>query len=248
MSPLSPEVTAPSAPPATALAEAREHLWRHGWALLLDVMPTDLLDALSHEADRLVAEVPAGVHRSAATDLTGGVLVMNGLDARSDLLYDVARTPAMTSIADAMLGKASIPIHTEYFGKPQAGAAPTPPHQDQVFYQHHFDDEPAVTFWTPLQDVLPGAGALEYGSPCPAPGSLLPHHGSDSPDFGAQLVDAALYTFTPVAAPRRSCLVHHAYVVHRSGPMTSEVPRRVFAFNYRGSSYREARRRTCPRS
>ena len=59
MSPLSPEITSPSALPAAALAEARDHLWRHGWAVLPDVMPPDLLDALSHEADHLLADVPA---------------------------------------------------------------------------------------------------------------------------------------------------------------------------------------------
>lgn len=248
MSPLSRDMTSPRALPDDELSTARAHLQRHGWVVLPEVMPEALLDDLSGEADRLLSTVESGVHASSATDRSGGVLVMNGLDARSDLLFDLARTPTMIAAAEALLGKAAIPIHTEYFGKPTAGADPTPPHQDQVFYQHHFNDEPAITFWTPLQEVTPGRGALEYASPCPAVGDLRPHHGSDSPDFGAQLIDTTGFSFTPVTVPRGACLVHHAYVVHRSGPMSDDAPRRVFAFNYRGSSYRQGRRRAVGQS
>ncbi len=229
----------PVVPLDDVLRAARDQLWNQGWTLLPDVLPTPLLDVLTNEADRLLATVSTGVGRQSATDDGGGVLVMNGLDARSELLFDLARTEALRGIAEFLLDKAVMPIHIEYFGKPRAGAEPTPPHQDQVFYQDHFNDEPAVTFWCPLQDVTLGLGALEYGSPCPDQGCLLPHRKSATVDFGAELVDATPYTFVPASVPRGSCLVHHSYVVHRSGPMTDDRPRRVFAFNYRGSSFRQ---------
>lgn len=222
---------------------ARDQLWSQGWTLLPNVFPVPVLHALMGEANRLLTTVPVGVGRQAATDGRGGVLVMNGLDARSELLFDLARTDALRGMAEFLLDKAAMPIHIEYFGKPRAGAEATPPHQDQVFYQDHFNDEPAVTFWCPLQDVAIGSGALEYGSPSPGQGCLLPHRGSATIDFGAELVDATGYTFAPAPVPQGGCLVHHSYVVHRSGPMTDDRPRRVFAFNYRGSSFRERLRR-----
>jgi Phytanoyl-CoA dioxygenase (PhyH) len=226
-------------PPDDVLRSARDQLWGQGWTLLPDVLPGTLLDGLTVEADRLLATVPAGVGRRSATDDSGGVLVMNGLDARSELLFDLARTEALRGMAEFLLEKAAMPIHIEYFGKPREGAEPTPAHQDQLFYQDHFNDEPAITFWCPLHDVPVGLGALEYGSPAPAQGHLLQHRRSATIDFGAELVDATAYAFLPAPVPRGSCLVHHSYVVHRSGPMTYDRPRRVFAFNYRGSSFRE---------
>jgi hypothetical protein len=244
MSRQSTESLAPAIPSGEALRRARDQLWRDGWTLLPDVVPAPVVDALNGEANRLLAEVRPGVERQSATDEDGGVLVMNSLDAHSELLFDFARTDAFLRLAEVMLGKAPMPVHSEYFGKPGAGAEPTPPHQDQVFYESHFNDEPAITFWIPLQDVLLGEGAMEYGSPCPAPGKLLPHRKSAAVEFGAQLVDAAGYTFTPVPVPRGGCIVHHSYAVHRSGPMTGSRPRRVLAFNYRGSSYREYLRRS----
>jgi len=233
------DALAPTAPSHEVLLTSREQLWRQGWTLVSDILSGAVLDALGAEADRLLHSVPAGVERQSATDDAGGVLVMNGLDARSELLFDFARTDALIGMAELLLGKAAMPIHIEYFGKPRAGTEATPPHQDQVFYEDHFNDEPAITFWCPLQDVPDGAGALEYGSPVPSPSGLLPHRRSANVDFGAELVDATAYAFTRVPVPRGGCLVHHSYVVHRSGPMTLDQPRRVFAFNYRGSSFRE---------
>lgn len=221
------------------LKAAREELWGRGWTRLPDILPRTMLDLLNDEADRLLAEVPAGPNARSATDAHGGVLVMNGLDARSEMLFDFARTPALTTMAAFLLGKVAMPIHIEYFGKPKAGAEPTPPHQDQVFYQDHFSDEPAITFWCPLQDVPVGAGALEYASLAAANGVLLPHRGSRTVDFGAQLADADGFEFVRAPVAAGDCLVHHAYTVHRSGPMAGQGPRRVFAFNYRGSSFRQ---------
>jgi len=247
MSRQSTECLAPTVPSADILQDAHDRLWRDGWALLPGVVPAPVLDVLNDEADRLLATVRPGVEKESATDGGGGVLVMNSLDARSGFLFDFARTGSFLRLAELLLGKAPMPVHTEYFGKPAAGAEPTPPHQDQVFYESHFNDEPAITFWIPLQDVLVGDGAMEYGSPCPAPGTLLPHRKSATVDFGAQLVEVKGYTFAPVAVPRGSCIVHHSYAVHRSGPMTRGRPRRVFAFNYRGSSYRDYLRRAAER-
>lgn len=235
---------APAVPPDDILQTARDELWGQGWTLLPRVLPSPLIDALTSEVDRLLAEVPTGVGSRSATDDGGGVLTMNGLDGRSELLFDLARSEALLGMAEFLLAKAAMPIHIEYFGKPRAGAAATPPHQDQIFYQDHFNDEPAITFWLPLHKVAVGHGVLEYGSPCPPQGCLLPHRSSAAIDFGAELVDPTAYTYVPAPVPRGGCLVHHSYVVHRSGPMAYDRPRQVFAFNYRGSSYRE-RLRQC---
>lgn len=239
MSPLAGELLAPDTPDADTLCAARDKLWDEGWAVLPGFLSPGALIALNREAGRLLAEAEDRAAPTYATDRAGGVLVMNGLDARSEVLFDFARTGAFVDVAEFLLGKAVIPIHAEYFGKPARGAVPTPPHQDQVFYQDHFTDERAITFWCPLQDVVEGGGALEYLTPAAPYGVLLAHRESAAIGFGAELADASGLQFAPVAVSAGSCLVHHAYTVHRSGPMLVDRPRRVFAFNFRGSSYRE---------
>jgi hypothetical protein len=233
------DLLSPLVPSAETLRAARDQLWTDGWTVLSGFLPELALEALNAEADRLLAGAPAGVNRSSATDQVGGVLVMNSLDARSELLFDLARTPAFMEVAEFLLQKAVMPIHIEYFGKPGRGAKPTPPHQDQVFYNSHFNDERAITFWCPLQDVPVASGALQYRIPALEYGVFLPHRTSDTVDFGAELVDATGWDYTLAPVDRGSCLVHHSYAVHRSGGMAVDAPRRVFAFNYRGSAYRE---------
>lgn len=224
-------------PDQSVLDAARLDLDERGWAQVEGLLDADRLNMFSSEVSRIIAETQTGVTATSAA-VDDGVLVINSLDAASEILFDFARTDYMMGLAETFLGKRAQPIHIEFFGKPAPGSPPTPPHQDQIFYNDHFDDEPAVTFWCPLEDVSHDSGCLEYGTPYPA-GTLLPHRQSDALDFGAQLTDDSSYTYTPVAVSAGDCLVHTAYVVHRSGPMRSSRPRRVLAFNYRGSSYRE---------
>src|SRR5437879_4501007 len=87
------------------LENARRPLWQQGWAVLPDFLPEPLLDVLDREAGRLTALTPAGVGRTYATDPDGGVLVMNGLDARSELLFELARSTPLISAARALLSR-----------------------------------------------------------------------------------------------------------------------------------------------
>jgi hypothetical protein len=218
-------------------------LWADGWTVLPGFLPELVLDALNAEADRLLAAAAAGVDRNFVMAPAGGVLVMSGLDARSELLFDLARTSAFMKVTEFLLEKAAMPIHIKYFGKPGRGAEATPPHQDQVFYDSHFNDERAITFWCPLQEVPVASGALQYQTPALDYGVLLPHLTSDTVDFSAEMVDATSGDYTPVPVARGSVLVHHSYAAHRSGGMAVDAPRQVFAFSYRGSAYREHLRR-----
>jgi Phytanoyl-CoA dioxygenase (PhyH) len=237
------DLLSPLVPSAETLRSARDQLWADGWTVLPGFLPERVLDALNAEADRLLAAAPADVDRNIALDPAGAVLVMSGLDARSELLFDLARTSAFMKVTEFLLEKAAMPIHIKYLGKPGRGAEAAPPHQDQVFYDGHFNDERAITFWCPLQEVATASGALQYRTPPLDYGVLLPHLTSGTVDFGAEMVDVTSRDYTPVPVARGSVLVHHSYAAHRSGGMAVDAPRRVFAFSYRGSAYREHLRR-----
>lgn len=233
----------PSVPSLERLRSARDQLWADGWTVLPGFLPEPVLDALNAEADRLLAAAQSGDDRDCDVDPGGVVQAMSALDARSELLFDLARTSAFLEVAEFLLEKAAMPIHIKYFGKPAGGVAATPPHQDQRFYDSHFNDERAIAFWCPLQAVPVSSGALQYRTPALDYGVLLPHLTASTVDFGAELVDATSRDYLPVPVARGAALVHHSYAAHRSGAMTVDAPRRVFAFSYRGSAYREYLRR-----
>jgi ectoine hydroxylase-related dioxygenase (phytanoyl-CoA dioxygenase family) len=161
---------------------------------------------------------------------------MNRIDKESDVLYDLARHPTMIGIASELLGKPAVSLHVEYFAKPPHSLRSTPPHQDHVFYLEHFDDEMALSFWLALDDVTAASGALEYATPCAR--ELLPHIPSSAPDFDFELPDVDGLEFAVAVVPRGGCVLHHSYVIHRSGGNRTERPRRALVFNYRGSPYR----------
>jgi hypothetical protein len=229
-------------PAAETLLFARDQLWSDGWTVLPGFLPDRVLSVLIAEADRLLAD-PPGVDNGSANDLPWDTPVMNGLDARSELLFDLARTPAFMGVTEFLLEKAAIPIHIKYFGAPRRGTEATAPLQDQVFYDRHFNDERAITFWCPLQDVPVESGALQFRTPALDYGIFLPYLASCAMNCSAGTVDGISLDYTAVPVSRGTVLVHHSYAVHRSGAMTVDAPRRVFAFSYRGSAYREHLRR-----
>jgi ectoine hydroxylase-related dioxygenase (phytanoyl-CoA dioxygenase family) len=207
--------------------------------VLPDFFPEPVLDALNAEADRLLSATWADADSDFVMDPAEGMLMMSRLDARSELLFDLARTAAFMTAAESLLEKAAMPINIKYFGRPGRGAEATSPHQDQVFYDSHFNDERAITFWCPLHEVHASSGSLQYRTPALDYGILLPHLTSGATDFGAELIEAAGWNYTTVPIARGSVLVHHAYAVHRSHGMAADAPRRIFALSYRGSAYRE---------
>lgn len=213
-------------------------LWMKGWVVLYDLLSDKILKKLEEEAIILKKNIEPGVKSSSVTDSDNEVLVMNSLFSKSEFLYDFARDPEFIRISEILLKKASIPIHCEYFCKPNQDAEATPPHQDQIFYNDHFNDELAITFWCPLNNINLGDGALEYAK-IENLMELLPHKQSSSLDFGMELIEHSHFTFTPVQLNRGDCIVHHAYTIHRSEKKVSNSCREAFAFNYRSSSFRE---------
>ncbi len=216
-----------------------EIILQNGYYSFDDFASFQLVNSLLEEIQSLQDNFTSSSCYGVYHDTQGRVLVMNKLDRESDFLFDFSRNPIMLNIAKAFLGKPAIPLHVEYFSKPTDGISYTPPHQDHIFYQDHFDDELAISFWIALDDVSANSGALEY-SLTPTI-SLLPHKPSDTIDFGCELESKNIsgLSFATVVIPRGGCIVHHSYSIHRTQPNRSGKPRRAVVFNYRGSPYLE---------
>jgi len=227
-------------PAADELDGIRDELTTSGYKVLPRFAEPALLAALRDEAVRLstgLAGHPEGT--SISRDAHGRVLSMHYLDRHSDLLFDLTRLTPLADLAETLLESRCVPFLTEYFAKPAVRSEATPPHQDQIFYQDHFGDELAVTFWIALTDVTADDGVLQYAVPQPKLGEMLKHRVSDVQNFGAELVDDAGLTFVSAPVPAGGVVVHHSYAVHRSDEMRGTSPRSAFALNFRRSPHRQ---------
>lgn len=225
-------------PAGPELEGAAEQLYREGFVLLKQVLPVALIKELQDELELVSGAVAEDSRAMISFDADDEVLSLHGLDKYSEMVFDVTREPALIGLAEGLLRQPAIPFLTEYFAKPSAGAAATPPHQDQVFYNSHFDDELAITFWCPLTEVTLDDAPLEYGRPATDLWNLLPHGASSAPNFSRELAEGFPPSYVPVPASPGDIVVHHAFAVHRTRVKSGEGPRQAFAMNFRSSPVR----------
>jgi hypothetical protein len=223
----------------TEVEVARTALFSAGYCHLRQVLPAPVLGTLSREVRRLSENAVTERRQTGWFYNDDGDLVgAQNLDQFSDEIFRLARTRGLTAIAERLVGGARcVPFLTEYFGKPARRSAPTPTHQDQVFYRRFFDGELGITLWCPLVDIGPADAPLEYAAPNAVPGQYLEHGDSDT--FGAEIANPGRFTFRTVTAARGDIVVHHAYSIHRSAANTSgSRDRAAVAFSYRTSQVR----------
>ena len=224
------------------LAEKRRSLLDKGYVVFEKLLDPDGVARVLEELQQIMNRPYGSDDCTVLRDEHGFVAVMNGLDKASDFLFDLARRPELLSMAEGLLAKRVVPLHTEYFAKPPlrpSNESPVlfPSHQDHAFYHNHFGNEMAISVWIALDDVTVERGAVEFGSPAQI--RLLPHRNSAYFGFGQELVDEDGFTFEPVPVPRGGALIHHSFAVHRSGSNRTPNLRRAVVFNYRGSDFRQ---------
>lgn len=226
----------PSLDPASVAAR-RKALLDDGYLVLPEFLDDDGVAVLIAEIDTLINEHDPGRGYLMLRDANGFPVAMNRMDRVSDLLFDLAREPALIDVASVLLDKPAISLHTEYFAKAATQGPAVPAHQDHAFYEAHFAEELAVSLWVALDEVTEDGSALEYATKSPF--HLLPHRPSPAPDFDYELADPAGLEFRPVAVRRGGCIAFHSFAIHRVSPNRSGRPRRALVFNYRGSPYRQ---------
>lgn len=114
--------------------------------------------------------------------------------------------------------------------KPAGYGIATPWHQDQAYHNPAFHYR-NINFWLPMDGATVEGGCMHYvrGS---HRGPILPHEYLDPRSKETALVaqDQAYWSAngTAVPCPRRSCTLHHSYLLHYAGPNTTDQPRRAY--------------------
>lgn len=145
--------------------------------------------------------------------------------------------PRWNELAESLLGEEVIARGTEWFNKPAGTNSPTPPHQDN----HYFNFEPphVLTMWLALEDVDEENGCLRYVSGSHLKGRR-PHALSHVLGFSQGITD-----FGPEDEANEVCmtlrandlLIHHGWTIHRAEPNRSATRHRPsFAIVFQGVS------------
>jgi len=152
---------------------------------------------------------------------------------------DYVRHPAWLALARALLGEEAEGQAPEWFNKPPGPESPTPPHQDNYYF--NLKPPNVLTVWLALDQVDAGNGCLRY-----VPGShrrgLRPHGRSNVLGFSQGIADygpADLAHEAEIHLQPGDAVVHHGETIHRAEPNRSrDRQRRAFAMVCRGVSCR----------
>ncbi len=152
---------------------------------------------------------------------------------------DYTKHPKWLALARTVLGEEVQAQEPEWFNKPPGTASPTPPHQDNYYF--NLKPPSVVTVWMALDPVDEGNGCLRYVAGSHRRG-LRPHGRSNVLGFSQGITD-----YGPDDEAREvlirlqpgDVVAHHGETIHRAEPNRSaERNRRAFAMVLRGASCR----------
>ena len=136
-------------------------------------------------------------------------------------------------IAEVLLEDKVIGKEVEYFNKPPRTGKPTPPHQDNYYF--NLKPAKAVTMWMPLEDVDMENGCLHYVKGSHIKG-LRPHGRTQTLGFSQGITDfGEKDVANEIAFPARpgDLLIHHSLTIHRADGNNSALrSRRAIGFIY----------------
>ena len=203
--------------------------------------PHELLE-LNRQLDRYIQEVVPGLSDAHAFYHERGrpeTLKQMQFMQVDPFFHDYTSHAKWKTLAEMLVGEPALCESPEWFNKPAALEHPTPPHQDNYYF--NLKPPNVVTIWLALDDVDDENGCLRY-----LPGShhrgFRPHGRSNVLGFSQGITD---FSAADEAAERKihlhpgDAVAHHGMTIHRAEPnRSSGRNRRAFAMVYKGVSCR----------
>lgn len=215
---------------------------RDGYIIVKEFLPPDDFRELTANLERYIRVVVPTLEDSHAFYHVKGKpetlkqMQHMGCDA---YFKNYRQHPRWNALAAALIGEKAEPQEPEWFNKPPGMVHPTPPHQDNYYF--NLKPPNVLTIWLALDPVDEENGCLRY-----VPGShrkgIRPHGASKVLGFSQGIVD-----FGPddqahevqVHLQPGDAVVHHGNMVHRAEPNRSPTRnRRAFAMVCQGVSCR----------
>ncbi|MDB5386462.1 MAG: ptlH 2 [Planctomycetaceae bacterium] len=215
---------------------------REGFAVVPQFLTPIELSELTEELDRYIRDVVprlSDAHAFYQDRVRPETLKQMQYMQVDPFFLDYTQHPKWKQLAETLVGESALCESPEWFNKPAGIEHPTPPHQDNYYF--NLQPSNVVTIWLALDDVDDENGCLRY-----LPGShqrgFRPHGRSKvlgfsqgitdfGPDDHAQEVKIHLQPGDAVA--------HHGMTIHRAEPNRSQSRnRRAFAMVFKGVSCR----------
>jgi ectoine hydroxylase-related dioxygenase (phytanoyl-CoA dioxygenase family) len=159
----------------------------------------------------------------------------------ADTLYETNAR----AIAEQLLGPEAHFTGDHAIFKPARSGAPTPWHQDEVYWDPNTNYN-ALSFWMPLQEATLENGCMQF-----IPGSqnqeIVPHRsiGGDTRIHGLEIVaDVDTSQAVPCPIPAGGVTLHGSRTMHYTGANHSDIPRRalILGFGAPGTPRTDGRR------
>jgi phytanoyl-CoA hydroxylase len=212
-----------------------------GFVIVRGFLPPADLAELSAQLDRYIREVVPGLPDSDAfyVDRARPETLKQMQHMGHDPFFrDYTRHPRWLALARALVGEDVEAQEPEWFNKPPGTSSPTPPHQDNYYF--NLTPPHVVTVWLALDPVDAENGCLRYVAGSHRRG-IRPHGRSEILGFSQGIVDHGpedREREVEVHLAPGDAVAHHGETIHRADPNRSARQRRAFAMVFRGLSCR----------
>jgi phytanoyl-CoA hydroxylase len=221
-------------------AEYRADFDRDGFVVVPEFLTGDDLTEVTGHLDRYIREVvPTLPDSDAFYDDKSRPETLKQLQhmGRDPFFEGYRQHPRWTALAAALLNEPVDPQVPEWFNKPPGTTNPTPPHQDNYYF--NLKPPNTVSLWLALDRVDEGNGCLRYVAGSHRRGRR-PHAVTSVLGFSQGITD-----YGPEDESREVAIklepgdvaAHHCEAIHRADPNSSPTrSRRAFAMVIHGKS------------
>jgi phytanoyl-CoA hydroxylase len=218
----------------------RSRFERDGFVIVRQFLGLAELGELRSQLDRYIREVIPGLpdrHAFYEDRSRPETLKQMQYMTGDPFFASYIRHAQWVALAQTLLGEEANSESCEWFNKPPGTSKPTPPHQDNYYF--NLKPPKALTVWLALDPIDRENGCLRYVAGSHLLG-LRPHAPSQILGFSQGIVD-----YGPEDEAREvqihldagDAVVHHCELIHRADPNASRVhSRRAFALVFRGVS------------
>lgn len=228
----------PMEPTVVLTPEQIEFYHREGYLVLENVMPPDEVARMRVIYDRLFA---AQVGRKSGEFFDLGGRDENNQPKIAQLMNPSKFAPELAGPWQFKVNTAAIARQLQgdqsYFRqdlaicKPARSQAPTWWHQDTVYNDPKFDYE-NLNFWMPLQPVSLENGCLHFVPRSHVSKEILNHYRPDPEIEGVECTEVDLDRAVACPLPAGGATIHHARLLHHSGPNNTDDARRAYILEY----------------
>jgi phytanoyl-CoA hydroxylase len=215
---------------------------RDGFVIVRQLLSADEFADLKANLDRYIREiVPTLPDADAFYEVKGRPETLKQLQFmdKNDLYFSAYRRhPRWCALAQALIGEEAHSEQPEWFCKPAGNLLPTPPHQDNYYF--NLTPPHVLTIWMALEPVDEANGCLRYVLGSHKHG-LRPHGRSNIVGFSQGITDWGpedQAKEVPIILGPGDVAVHHGNTIHRAEVNRSDRPRIAYAMVFKGVSCR----------